>query len=233
MATSMAQLPNVNTSPMGNQPTAKVLSTSPLAQTLPGGRQVGAPNIPGIGVQAPTGPVANSPLTINAPTLPTTGLSTQGGDYTLVGDFQDTYGKGTGTALASTLANLGTSTDQAIQTTNAAVLQAAGKQYADIQANEAAHGVSSDSSTAALAAGDFASTVNTQLQATDARMALSEEDTLIQSLFQEGTKHGHDSSWTDSLGDIFSGISSAAGAISQGFGIGGTAGSILDVIAGL
>ena len=147
-------------------------------------------------------------------TLPTTtsgstpsissGLSTQGGSNTGLGDFQATYGKGTGTQLYNTLAGLGTSTNAAVQATNAQVLDAASKQYANIQAQQAAAGISPDSSAAALAAGDFNSQVNLGLQATDAQLEQQGLNTLISSLTGEGTAHGPDVGFWGTIGNIAS-----------------------------
>lgn len=193
-----------------------------------------------IGMTGPGASTAGQPFGGAITTLPTStispisissGLSTVGGDNTFVGDFQDTYGTGTGTALAGVLAGLGTSTDTAVQATNQSILDAAGRQQANITAEQAAHGVSSDSSSAALGNADFAAQVNQTIASTDANMQLSELDTLISSLTKEGTEHGHDSSWTDSIGDIFGLVGSAGGAVSEAFGIGGKTGSTLDALS--
>lgn len=218
--------------PMGTPSTQNggvVGATVPTAKAVSGTTGTGASTYgQAFGGVSTTLPTVNSQATGIS-----SGLSTVDGSNTLVGDFSDTYGKGTGTALATILAGLGTSTDSAVTATNNQILQAAGLQQANMTATQAAHGVSSDSSTAALATGDFNAQVNTALQSTDANMELSEYNTLISSLQQEGTAHGGDSSWTDSLGSILGLGGSAAGAISEGFGIGGTTGSILDALSSL
>lgn len=165
------------------------------------------------------------------------GVTWNTGSDSVVGDFQNTYGQGTGTAITQVLQNLGTSTDSAVAATNANVNLEAGKQAANITSGEAASGVTANSSTAALAQGDFYSGVNSQLQSTDANMELNEENTLLSTLTGEGEAHGPDESTFDSImGDIsgaLPGVSSAAGAISQGFGISGGAGTALDALAAI
>jgi len=120
---------------------------------------------------------------------------------TLGGDFNATYGSAGG-AITSVLSGLGTSTDSAITAENAQIQQQAGIQSANISAQEAASGISPNSSTAALAQGDFASQVNTSEQATDSSMELNEEGTLLSALTSEGSAHGGDSSFLGSLGDV-------------------------------
>lgn len=147
-------------------------------------------------------------------TTPTSGVQQNGinwadGSNTVTGDFSDTYGKGTGTAITSVLQNLGTSTDSAVQALVANTNLAAGQQYGNIQATEAAGGVTPNSSTAALAAGDFYSNVNSQLQQTVSGMELGEENTLLGALTNEGSSHGSDSSFLGTLGDVLSGNESA------------------------
>jgi len=143
------------------------------------------------------------PGTAPTPVSISSGLSTQGGDNTLVGDFQNTYGKGTGTALADTLASLGTATNGAVSATNSAIEADAAKSQANISSGLAAAGISADSSTNALAQGDFASSLAQTVASTDSQMELSEENTLISALQGEGTAHGSDSStWDNILGGI-------------------------------
>jgi hypothetical protein len=115
--------------------------------------------------------------------------------------------------LANTLAGLGTSTSNAVSATNSEIEANAARSQANMTASQAAHGVSSDSSTAALATGDFNSQVNQTIASTDAQMQLNEQNTLIQSLFQEGQAHGGDTSWMQTLGSVLSGAESAIGAI--------------------
>lgn len=188
-----------------------------VATPQPGGPPIPSTAIPATGTSNPTVPFGGAPTTLGSGigTGISTGLSTDYGDYTLAGDFSQTYGKGTGTALEGVLANLGTSTDGAVSATNAAALQTAGIQGANISSGEAAAGVSADSSTAALAQGDFASQVNTQLQATDSQMELGEENTLISSLQNEGSAHGGDSTGWDTFSDVLSAIPGLGG-LAQG-----------------
>ena len=131
------------------------------------------------------------------------------------GDLAATYGQGTGAAVAGVLSTMGTQTDQAVQATINNTNLEANKQLANIQANEAASGITPNSSTAALAAGDFESTVNSQLQQTISGMELGEEDTLLSTLTKEGEQHGPDESTFDSIlsgitdaGEIAGGVSS-------------------------
>lgn len=185
-------------------PSTAVPATGTSNPTIPFG---GAPQVP---VGSPSQPVLGQPNG-TAGTGISTGLSTNYGDYTLAGDFAQTYGKGTGTALEGVLANLGTSTDNAVEATNNATLQAAQKQAANITSGEAAAGVSADSSTAALAQGDFASTVNSNLSSQDAQMELGEENTLISALQTEGGAHGSDTSGWDTFANVLTGAQSIAG----------------------
>lgn len=188
------------------------------------------------------GSTGTLPLTsstgITTPTGISSGLSLTDGSNTLVGDFSDTYGKGTGTALADTLGNLGTSTDAAVTATNNSILQAAGIQEANLKAGDAAAGLSADSSASALGLGDFESQVSTNLQATDSNMELSEENTLISALQGEGAAHGPDSSFLGTLGqiggDVLGAVGDVAGVVNDLPGVGtGTASSVLDTLSGL
>ena len=234
-------------------------ATQTLPQ-LPVAKPTAVPNIPGIppvGTGAiptaiPGAPAASIPSstgqgtgvgTLAAPTTGiSSGLSTVDGSNTLVGDFKDTYGAGTGTALADTLAGLGTATDKAVTATNQSILNAAGIQEANLKAGNAAAGLSADSSSSALSLGDFSSQVNQEIATTDSQMELSEENTLIQSLFQEGGAHGGDSSFMSSLGDFLQGgglgaVGDVAGTVQANEGSGplnsGFAGTAIDLLAGL
>lgn len=145
------------------------------------------------------------------------GLSTKDGSHTLVGDFKDTYGAGVGTVLADTLAGLGTSTDKAVTSTNQSILDAAGRQEANLRAGNAAHGISTDSSASALSLGDFAAQTEQTIASTDASIELSQEDLLINSLFKEGTAHGGDVSGWDTFMNIVKGVGSTVGDIAGAF----------------
>jgi hypothetical protein len=152
----------------------------------------------------------------------TNDINWTGGSKTVTGDFEATYGKGTGDAITDVLKNLGTSTDSAVAATNANVNLEAGKQAANITSGEAASGVTANSSTAALAQGDFYAGVNSQLQSTDANMELNEENTLLSTLTGEGEAHGSDVSTMSMFGE---GLSAAGSAISKIPGIGTVVGA--------
>ena len=159
---------------------------------------------------AAPGAVPTSATTVqgNAPgtVAQTNGVNWVDGSNTVIGDFKDTYGAGTGTALASALQGLGTSTSNAVNATEANTNLEAANQYKNIQATEAAQGVTPNSSTAALAQGDFYSQVNSSLQATTANMEEQEQTELISALQGEGAAHGPDESGFDS---VLSGITDA------------------------
>lgn len=225
--------------PIGGSVFSTLQSTSPTVATLPGapggtGVNPGLNiNLPG-GLQGPGTPAAGggyNPATgagANAPT-------TAGGSHTLLGDIQQTYGRGTGTAIATELGGLGTSTSEALGIMNQSAIDAAQRQYGNIQAQQAAAGVDPGSSAAALMSADFSSQLTGELASTAAQLGLSEEQMKLSGLMGEGQAHGGDTSFMKSLSGVLgSGIVQAgAGAISQGFGIGGKGGSILDAIAGL
>lgn len=162
------------------------------------------------------------------PTIPgsgapqTNGINWNDGSYTVTGDLKDTYGAGTGTAISQALQGLGTTTDAAVQATIANTQIAADKQYGNIQAQEAASGITPNSSTAALAAGDFYSGVNAQLSEQIGKMEMSEEDTLISTLLGTGKDHGADSSTLDSIFNAYSDwqtiTTDIVGAVAPAFG---------------
>jgi sulfur carrier protein ThiS len=229
MATATLPVSNVQPKSVAHAPGTVA---SPVAQpvlTPAGTTGTSDPSLPfgGAATTLPTNPDTGTGIS--------SGLSTTGGDYTFVGDFQDTYGKGTGTALADTLAGLGTATSGAVTATNQSILDAATRQQANLQATDAAHGVSPDSSSYALGMGDFASQVNQTIASTDAGIQLSEENTLISALQNEGSAHGHDSSFMDSLGDFLNLTGSVAGATSSAVSAANPAAdtTILDILAGL
>lgn len=188
-----------------------------IAASMPGQSATGLPS-PTTAVNPTTAAASNpyaAPTSTALPTVPAlNGAATTGvpgasnnvawttGNDSVVGDFQNTYGNGTGTALTQVLQGLGTSTDAAVTATNTAADTAANQQYANIQAQQAAAGITPNSSSAALAAGDFYSNVNTSLQSTDANMELNEEGTLINSLTNEGAAHGSDTTAWDTFGDV-------------------------------
>jgi hypothetical protein len=144
--------------------------------------------------------------TTGAGTVQSNGINWADGSNTITGDLKDTYGAGTGKAVSAVLQNMGTVNDAAIQATIANTDLAAGKEYANIQSGEAASGVTANSSTAALAGGDFYSGVNSQLQQTIGSEEVNEENTLLGTLTKEGEQHGPDESTWDS---VMSGITDA------------------------
>lgn len=190
---SLPTLPVAQVAPLPGVPGA----TGTAASTIPGAVPSSTGQGTGVGT-IPTAGTSISPLNLTQSQGTTNSNS-------LLGDFQATYGQGTGTALATTLSNLGTSTDNAVTATNQSILNAAGIQQANLEAGDAAAGLSKDSSSSALALGDFNSQVSQNIATTDSQMELSEENELIQSLFQEGGAHGSDSSFLGSLGDFLQG----------------------------
>lgn len=199
------------------------------SQQKPGGA-ISPISMPAGGGQSPIAmPLANNPLVpanstapnANPVTVPagiSNGINTADGSYTLTGDFKDTYGAGTGSALAGVLGNLGTATDGAVTATNAAIEANAAKGFANIGSSQAAAGISPNSSTAALASGDFYAGVNQNIASTDAQMQLQQQDTLINSLQREGDSHGPDVGAMATLAAMFPQglVGSMAGALAGG-----------------
>lgn len=194
--------------------------------TVPGGL-LKLPGLGGSNAAPSLVPGANSgtlPTVAPAATgimTPTTGISagisTADGSHTVTGDFKDTYGAGVGTALAGVLGGLGSSTDAAVKATNDQILAAAGRQQANMQATNAAHGISTDSSASALGMGDFNAQVAQTLATTDSQMELSEENELIQALMTEGQAHGGDVSGWDTFASVMKGVGSAVGDVAGAF----------------
>lgn len=204
--------------PMGttqNNPFAAPSATTPVG----GGSHIILPGSTGIGNSGGTGV---APLTPggSVPTTSTTqtpGINWNDGSNTVTGDFKDTYGAGTGTAISDVLQGLGTSTDTAVQATVANTERLADQQYGNIQAQEAASGITPNSSTAALAAGDFYSGVNSSLQESIGNMELNEENTLLSTLTNEGSAHGTDPSTFDSILNGIGDAGEIAGAVAPLF----------------
>src|SRR5271168_3342851 len=170
-------------------PTTAVQSPTQVAQNNP----YVAPT--DSGVLSPTGTAlsaAGSVPTSNTSGVQTNGVNWVNGSNTVIGDFSDTYGAGTGQAITSVLQNMGTTNDSAIQALIAQTDTAANQQYGNIQAQEAAGGVTPNSSTAALASSNFYNQVNEGLQTNIGSMEQSQENTLLQTLVNEGTAHGGD-----------------------------------------
>lgn len=149
-------------------------------------------------------------------------VQTQGGinwnnqDFSAGGDFNQTYGAGTGGAITSVLSNLGTATDSAIQATTAQVNAEAERQNANMQAGRAASGITPNSSAAALGDADFYAQVNTGLQKTISGMELNQQNTLLNALTNEGTAHGSDQSTFSSVMDVLSPALGIAGTMAKG-----------------
>lgn len=227
-----------NLNPLGSSVFSTLAATSPTVATLPGGQTVpGAVSstspYPSLNITTPGGLATTGGTGTTSGVNLGTGQIT-GGDYTMLGDFQQTFGKGTGSVIAQDIASLGTSTSQALQTMDTAAIQAAQQQYGNMQANLAAQGVSPNSSTAALASADFSSQLTGQLASQAAGLGLSEEQLQLSALMTEGAAHGGDKSAWDTISSFLgSNIQGISGAISQGFGVGGKAGSILDAIAAI
>jgi hypothetical protein len=127
-----------------------------------------------------------------------------------MGDLQATYGRGTGTAIGNVLSGLGTSTSTALQTMDKAAIDAAQQEYGNLLSSEAARGVSADSSTAALMAGQFGSNLSESLASNAAQIGLQEENTLLGALLGTGTAHGSDVSGWQTFGNIMQGIGGGA-----------------------
>lgn len=202
----------------GQTPTQTVQNNpyaAPQAVASTGSVPTTGPVDGGVSTQNFTGP--------NMPTTNTSGVQTNGvnwvnGSNTVIGDFSDTYGAGTGQAITSVLQNMGTTNDSAIQALIAQTNTAANQQYGNIQAQEAAGGVTPNSSTAALASSNFYNQVNQGLQTNIGQMETSQENTLLNALTQEGAAHGGDSSTMNSimgaLGSVGSLGQSASSAVS-------------------
>jgi hypothetical protein len=183
---------NSSTNPATNNPFA-----APTAAAINPG------TVPGV---APVAGSATSPTTTaSSPSLiQSNGINSgasQGTDASnsLAGDFEATYGQGTGTAITDLLNNMGTTDSAAIQATIANTDYAAGQQYSNIQAGEAASGQTANSSTAALAGAQFYTGVNSQLQQTIGSEEEAEQTQELNTLLQEGTAHGGDPSTLDNI----------------------------------
>lgn len=214
-ATPMVQMPGVGGASNGNLPNTMPTSVNPAAPS-----QIATSNPYAAPTAGPTGTVPTSspvnglppgteqtsPIAINTNQGP-------GGSYTVQGDFDATYGQGTGNAITDVLQNLGTSNDAAVQALINNTNLEAGKQVANIQSSEAASGITPNSSTAALATGDFYSSVNANLQSTVANMEQGQENTLLSTLMNEGSSHGPDESTFESIMDA---VGSLGGVIGGG-----------------
>jgi len=204
---------------------------SPMTSTATGGvmgatvpqlgqiRNTGITGTPGVTAGQPFGvppsPIGTVPTSgVGAPSI-SSGLNIADGEKTLTGDFKDTYGAGTGTAITGVLSNLGTAENSAYKATEANVLGSANRQYADVLAREAAHGISPDSSAHALAESDFMSQVNTNLLNTSANMQLGGLDTILSTLTGEGAAHGSDVGGWETFGNV---LNAGAGLVGTAVG---------------
>lgn len=156
-------------------------------------------------------PTSAVPGTPTVPLTPGNGINWNDGSHTVTGDFKDTYGAGTGTAITDVLKNLGTSTDAAVQATEAETNREAGIQLGNIQASNAASGITPNSSAEQLAETNFEGNVNTSLQSTIANLENTQESELLSTLVNEGQAHGGDTSGWDSFLQSLPLIGSAIG----------------------
>lgn len=210
-----------------NNPYAPPTSNGTISQPVSTGVPVGGsnPNTLAPGTTVDGGQVISTSGAGAIPTNDPTGVQnnginvsgSQGSDASnsLAGDFEDTYGKGTGTAITDVLQNMGTTNDAAIQATISNTDLAAGKEMGNIQAQEAAGGVTPNSSTAALAESNFYTGVNSQLQQTIGQQEVGEENTLLSTLLGEGSAHGTDESGLDSFMNGLGDVGSIGGSIAS------------------
>lgn len=236
-----------NTNPLGQAPMLQAAQASPVAATLPGGvvpmhsNAISASGnlqstlqLPG-GAQPITVPgstvAANTNVAAAGGFSPSTGVTDpnaatqEAGSKTMLGDFQQTYGQGTGTALANTLGGLGTSTSIAEQNMINATMGAAQLGWGNIESGMGARGVSADSSTAGLAAGDYWGQVSQGIASETGQIGLNEENTLINALTGEGSAHGSDVSGWQTFGNVMQGVGSAALGLGEAYLTGGMAGT--------
>lgn len=120
--------------------------------------------------------------------------------------LQEAYGSSTGAALGSALGGLGTITSNAVSATNAAAEITGQQGFDSLKGQEAAAGLSPNSSSAALQGSDYWNQFDTNLNATDAQMELGESQTLIQALETAGQAHGADESSFSKVSDTASPI---------------------------
>lgn len=204
---------SMNLNPLGQSPMTSAAAASPVASTLPGGVQPMYGIVPG-GTSATntTTAAAGGFVPSSGNTNPNTATQ-EAGAKTMLGDFQATYGQGTGTALANALGNLGTTTSVAANQMIGPAMQAAQQGWQNIEQGMGARGVSADSSTAGLAAGDYWGQVNQGISSELGQIGLNEEQTLLQALQGEGAAHGSDVSGWDTFGNVMSGLGGIAGQV--------------------
>lgn len=210
-----------NLNPLGSSVFSNLSASSPISATLP---NMGS-GAPGSGGLVPGGAGT-------APGINTT--ATSGSDFSMLGDYQQTYGRGTGTQLATTVGNLGTNYSEALGIMNNATINAAQRQFGNVEAQMAAAGVDPGSSAYALASSDFSSHLTDTLSANAAQLGLQEESMKLNSLTGEGQAHGSDVSGWDQFGEVMQGLGSAAIGLGESYFLGGgSLGSIGKSLGGL
>lgn len=232
-ATGTATIPGVASGAAGSAPTTStatptsavptVANPTATTQSNPFAAPTAAPtsaagSVPVAGSATSPSVSATSPSLVQSSGINYSGSQGTDASDSLAGDFEATYGQGTGTAITDLLQNMGTVDSGAIQATIANTDYAAGQQYSNIQAGEGAAGVTPNSSTAALAGAQFYTGVNDQLQQTIGSEEESEQSQLLSTLMTEGTAHGTDESTMDS---IMNGIGDAGTIATAIFGDGG------------
>lgn len=225
----VSMMPGAGGASNGNMPAGNIPGTMPVSSPTQ------------VAQQNPMMPVGATPTVNGLPpgSVQTNNVNWNDGSFTAVGDMKDTYGAGTGIAIGNVLQNMGTTNDAAIQALINNTNLEAGKQYGNIQATQAASGITPDSSSAALAAGDFYSSVNSSLQSTVANMEQNQENTLLNTLLGTGSAHGPDITGFQSAMNILSPITGMVGAgakAASDAGVGGSSGglsTILSLLGGL
>lgn len=207
-----------NTNPLGSSVFSNLSSTSPVSATLP--QFLSGTNYVSGGV----------PGAVQGSGAPTQGINTTaqtGADFSMLGDYQQTYGKGAGSALAGEVGNLGTQYSEALGIMNNATINAAQRSYGNLEANMAAAGVDPGSSSSALMSSDFASHLTDTLSSNAAQLGLQEEGMKLSSLTGEGQAHGSDVSGWDTFGNVMQGIGQAGLGLAEAYFTGG--GSLADL----
>lgn len=199
---------------------------SPITATLPGAgspqpmHQMQPMQLGNVPISGPTTAATNVPNTSGGLTVaggfnPAAGVTNmsattkEAGDFTAAGDLQAIYGRGTGSAIANVLGGLGTTTSIAEQNMIGSTMAAAQRGYGNIEAGMGARGVSADSSTAGLAAGDYWGQVAQGIAGETGQIGLQEEQTLLSALTGAGQAHGGDVSGWQQFGNVMQGIGQA------------------------
>jgi hypothetical protein len=174
--------------------------------------------IAGAGSTVPSSAGGYNPTTGAGLTTPTSGT---GLDYTAMGDLQQTYGRGMGTAIGNVLGTLGTTTSSAEQLMMQPTLQAEQQGIASVQGTLAAQGYSPGSSAGAIGTANVEAQTNAQIAQEMGSIGLNEEQMLLSSMMGEGQAHGSDVSGWDVFGQVMSGIGNAAVGIGEASLMGG------------